>query len=480
MYSKKRMKVFNIAQIKKLDEYTIRHEPVSSENLMLRASEKFTEALQKEITRSDRIFAFAGPGNNGGDARIIARLLAERGYRVSLFECITEDFVVPGMEEADVIIDGLFGAGINRPLTGTFAKVVQALNRSRARIYSIDIPSGLFGEDNSGNNREAIVKAYRTFTFQTPKLSFFFGENYRFTNEWEVLDIGLHPDAIAQTETPWNYLEREEITNLRLSRNRFAHKGNFGHALLLAGSRGKIGAALLAAKACLRAGAGLLTVSVPRCGEEILQTAFPEAMTLADAGDEHLSGIPDIRSYQAIGIGPGIGQHPETAQALQQLLNKADRPLVLDADALNLLVLYPELQKRIPPGSILTPHPKEFDRMAGPSENSFERLNRARELAATLHVIVILKGAFTAICTPEGEVFFNSTGNPGMATAGSGDVLTGVLTGLLAQSYSPERAAKLGVYLHGAAGDLATGSQSEESLVAGDIINCLGKAFNEL
>ena len=501
------MKIFNISQTRELDDYTIRHEPVSSINLMERAASKFTEAFRKEISEKHKIFVFAGPGNNGGDALAIARLLLSANYNVKTFlfdpnnklspDCevnklklsvvpnnsLTEvkgSFAPPSIEKEDIIIDGLFGSGINKPLEGGYASLVKYLNESKARIYSIDIPSGLFGEDNRNNNPDSIIKAYKTFTFQFPKLSFFFRENSVFTGIWEVLDIGLHPDIIKNTNTAYNYLERKEISLLIPSRNRFAHKGVFGHAFLIAGSKGKMGAAILASKACLRSGAGLLTAHIPACGEIILQTAFPEAMIEIDKAHNHISEISNLSYYDVIAVGPGIGQNSETAALLSKLFHTATQPLILDADALNLMAKNKDLLNALPAGSILTPHPKEFDRLAGNSRNSYERLQKARELASQLKSYIILKGAYTAICTPEKNVYFNSTGNPGMATAGSGDVLTGMLLGLMAQSYSPLHAACTGVYLHGLAGDIGTAEIAEESLIASDIIRYIHSAFRTI
>lgn len=473
------MKIFPVSQIKEIDDFTIQNEPISSEKLMERASAKFTDALVKEVPYGKKIWIFAGPGNNGGDAKVIAQLLEQKGYNIQLFSQINENFSFPDICSNDIIVDGLFGAGINRSLSGIYAKLVQHLNQSGAKIYAIDIPSGLFGEDNSTNDPNAIIRAYKTFTFQMPKLSFLFSENYIYTGEWEILEIGLHPEIIESKQTNYYFSEKKDIAPLLKKRNRFAHKGNFGHVLLLAGSLGKCGAAVLAAKACLCTGAGLLTCHIPQCGLDILQTAVPEAMAIPDSNKYSLSKLPDIQTYNAIGVGPGIGICNETHSILHQLLEESNCPLVIDADALNIISENHSLSKMIPSKSVLTPHPKEFDRLAGKSNNSFERLQKAISLAEKLQSYIILKGAYTAICTPEKHVYFNSTGNPGMATAGSGDVLTGILSGFLAQSYDPENAAKSGVYIHGLAGDLAAKDKSQESLTASDLISYLGKAFLE-
>lgn len=472
------MKIFTISQTGELDKYTIENEPVSHEALMKRAALRFTEKLILEIPSSKKIFIFSGPGNNGGDAQWIARFLDEKGYTTELFDCSNKNFNFPEIKKGDLVIDGLFGAGINRPLEGAYAKLVKYLNNSGAIIYSIDIPSGLFGENNSGNNPQTIIKAYKTFTFQYPKLSFFFAENEVFTGKWEVINIDLHPDIISKTNTPYLYTEKQDVEILLKKRCKFDHKGIFGHALIVAGSKGKYGAAILASRACLRSGVGLLTTHVPADAEVILQTSVPEAMVRIDKNREFISENGDLAIYSAIGVGPGLGMREETEAFLSRLLCQKKK-LILDADALNIISGDKKLMKFISPECILTPHPKEFDRLAGASANSFERLQKARALAAELQSVIILKGAYTAVCTPDKSVHFNPTGNPGMATAGSGDVLTGILTGLSAQGYSPKDASLLGVYIHGLAGDIAAKKHSEESLIAGDIIDCLGETFKK-
>ncbi|MCC8067957.1 MAG: NAD(P)H-hydrate dehydratase, partial [Clostridiales bacterium] len=367
------------------------------------------------------------------------------------FTEVTDDFVPPVLGKQDVVIDGLFGSGLNRPLTGGFAGVVAYINQSEATVVSIDIPSGLFGEDNWTNEQQAIIQAELTLTFGFPKLAFLLPENAAFTGEWKVLDIGIHPDIVRETSTPYSMVTEEDIAQVFRPRPKFAHKGTFGHALLIAGSRGKLGSSVLSAKACLRTGAGLITVHTPQCGEVVFQTAFPEAMLNFDPNQEFFTALPDLSFYDVIGVGPSIGQRLETGAALERLLQGTSKPIVMDADALNIMASNKDLLLRVPPRSILTPHTKEFDRLAGDSATGYERLMKAQSFAQQYKVCVVLKGAYTATCTPSGKVFFNSTGNPGMSTAGSGDVLTGVILGLLSQGYEPETAAVAGVFLHGTA-----------------------------
>ncbi|MBW6501260.1 MAG: NAD(P)H-hydrate dehydratase, partial [Bacteroidales bacterium] len=349
-----------------------------------------------------------------------------------------------------------------------------------ATVISVDIPSGLFGEDNSKNIMDNIIEADYTLSFQFPKLSFLFAENQIYTGDWHVLPIGLSPEAIEKTGSPYRLTGRGDVLPLLKERKKHDHKGVFGHGLLIAGSRGRMGAAVLGAKAALRAGIGLVTCQVPSCGCSVLQIAVPEAMVIPDISNEIISEIIGITQYDAVGLGPGLGTGKATQAAVHKLLQDCEVPLVIDADGLNILGMNEEWLKILPGQTILTPHPKEFERLAGTTDNSYRRLLRQIELSQEYQCIVVLKGAFTSIALPDGRVFFNSTGNPGMATAGSGDLLTGILLSLLAQGYTPEKTAVAGIFLHGMAGDLAAVEQGYESLIASDIIDHLGYAFRNM
>lgn len=503
------MKLFTTSQIAELDKYTIANEPIEAIDLMERAAEPLAEWIELYFDKSHRVAVFAGPGNNGGDALAVARMLIEHDYEVGVFipdtiKKFTDLFLInldrlkkwnvvktiiwnvdePLQEliEYDVILDGLFGAGLTRPLTDFPAQLVKHLNHAGLPIVSIDMPSGLMGEDNEGIDPEAIVHATYTLTFEFPKLSFFFKENEQFTGKWEVIPIGLHPDAIAQTETPWHYSHSRSMVSILKPRKKFSHKGTYGHALLVAGSLGKMGAAILSAKGCLRSGVGLLTIHIPKSGNQIVQIAVPEAMVSLDKSENLISGIPNLSSFKAIGVGPGIGKANQTAIALELILENYHTPMVIDADAINILSENPEMIDLIPEGSILTPHPLEFERLTGHAASDFERLKLALNFAKIHRIVLVLKGTYTAIALPDGNCWFNISGNPGMATGGSGDVLTGVLTGLLAQGYTPAEAAILGVYLHGVSGDLSVSDSgiSQESLLASDIANGLGLAYGHL
>jgi NAD(P)H-hydrate epimerase len=501
------MKLFTCRQIAEIDQLTMQLEPIASIDLMERASMQVADWLMRNIDRDSPLWFFAGPGNNGGDALAVARLMALTGFECAVYladfgrelkgdpainwqrlkqqgkvdlRTIDSENSIPEIPANVVVIDGLFGSGLNKPLDGLAAQIVRSINQSGAKVISIDIPSGLFGEDNLPNNSSTIIQAEKTLTFQFPKLAFLFPENERFVGDWEVLPIGLHPEAISQTESKFFYLNKDFISGKITKRSKFSHKGTYGHALLIAGSYGKMGAAVLASKACLRAGVGLLTSHIPQRGYEIMQTALPETMISIDQSETVFSEMPDLLPYSAIGAGPGLDKKPETTAALKTLLQAKPAKLVLDADALNILSENQDWYGFLPENTILTPHPKEFERLAGPSANSWERLQRQLQFSAKFRVIVVLKGAHTSISLPDGRAFFNSTGNPGMATAGSGDVLTGIILGLLAQNYSPEDAALMGVYLHGLAGDLAVSGKSQQAMIAGDIVDRLGSAFLQM
>ena len=379
----------------------------------------------------------------------------------------------------DIIIDALFGSGLNRGLEGVTANLVQHINNSGCTIISIDIPSGLFTDKSSKG--QAVIKANHTLSFQCYKLAFLMAENSTFVGELHILDIGLHPDFYPTVSSKYELTDAALIRSIYKPRNKFGHKGNFGHALIVAGSYGKIGAAVLSARACLRSGAGLLSCHIPKCGYDIMQTALPEAMVMTDFNSSFNTKLDDDPAkYEAIGIGPGIGTASETKMMLREILGSCKRPLVLDADALNIIASQKDLLKFIPAGSILTPHPKEFERLFGETENEFERIELALQKAKELNLVIVVKGHHTLIATPNGKAFFNSTGNAGMATAGSGDALTGILTGLLAQGYVSVEAAILGVFIHGLAGDIAAKKISMEAMIAGDIIDCLPEAFLHL
>lgn len=501
-----RMKIFPTSLISEIDRYTILHEPISNIDLMERASRAIADCIVGQTAFHGDVFVFCGTGNNGGDGLAVARMLASLESRFSLnvfifdqgkglngspainlerlksqaksqINFIKDEADFPILNDDILVIDALFGNGLNRPLEGLAASLVKSINNSGALVFAIDVPSGLMGEDNGSVVSENIIRADRTFTFQFPKLSFLFPENEKYVGDWQVLDIGLHPKAIKNVATPYFMLDEDFIKEIIQPRGKFSHKGTFGHALLISGAYGKMGAAVLSSKSCLRSGVGLLTTHVPAKGVSVLQTVIPEAMVSIDESDTIFTGAINLRAFSAIGIGPAIGQADDTQQAFYELIKVSKTPMVIDADALNILGLHNDWIGMLPNGSILTPHPKEFERLSGEKSEGFQRLQKALDVAKQNQIFIVLKGAHSAIICPDGEVYFNSTGNPGMATAGSGDVLTGIILSLLAQGYNSKDAALLGVYVHGLAGDIASDQKGEISLIASDIVDNLGEAF---
>src|SRR6186713_863832 len=499
------MKILKADQIRSWDQYTIEHEPIASVDLMERAATKCFEWLDDNGWFVHSFTVFCGKGNNGGDGLAIARMLAIGGCKVSVYILEfghrgTEDFqtnlaklhLYPSVDihfiqdesnfhslaKETVVIDALFGSGLTRPSDGITSGLIDHINNSGCTIIAIDVPSGMSVDQSSKGNK--IVKANYTLSFQCYKLAFLVAENATFIGDVVILDIGLLPEFLSSPEADLELIDRSIIRSIYKPRNRFAHKGNFGHAMIIAGSYGKIGAAVLSAKACLRSGVGLLTCFIPKCGYEILQTSVSEAMVMTDTNSSIITKIDDdVLKYDSIGIGPGLGTASETRAALKELLANYKKPMVIDADGLNGLSMEKKLPS-LPPGSVLTPHPKEFERLFGESKNDFERIEKALQNAKLLNCSIVLKGHHTFIATASGKGCFNNTGNAGMATAGSGDVLTGMITGLLAQDYSSEDASILAVYLHGLAGDIAAKEFSKEAMIAGDIFKNIGKAFKQL
>lgn len=500
------MKLLSTQEIREWDAFTIVREPISSVDLMERAGRACATHLLTRFSREYAFVIFCGQGNNGGDGLVVARLMAGYGYRVRVvlvqhstrssadFRTNLERFrQVPGAdiheltagadlvgvwsglsEIPGVIVDALLGSGTNKPLEGLLAETVQAINRSGRPVVSIDVPTGLPAdmEQWDPGRPQLAVNAETTLTFQIPKISFLFPETGNHCGLVKILDIGLHPGYLEKRNTELEYLDQDFVNSLIVPRKKFDHKGRFGHALLIAGSRGKNGAAILAARACLRAGAGLLSVGVPQESYPILQAAVPEAMVVPDNSDRYpvFSFVPE--KYTAVGLGPGIGTEAKTLEGYKRFLEGLRKPVVIDADGINLLAALwrSEPGFRISGQAVLTPHVKEFERLAGSAAHGYERFGMLREFARKHHVYVLLKGAHSCLATPEGPCYFNSTGNPALAKGGSGDVLTGMITGLLAQGYSPRDAALLGMYYHGKAGDAARRKRSETSVIASDLV----------
>lgn len=491
------MKILSAQQIREADQFTIEQEPITSIDLMERASMAFVSAFRKYYATQFGVVIFAGTGNNGGDGLAVGRILDEANYKVKVYHLpkgnsASKDFTInldrlgsaieissisdfPVIAKDTVIIDALFGSGLNRPLQGLARELVQYINQSGEEVVSIDIASGLnfenFAED------DAIVKPNRTISFELPKLPFFQPSLAAYVGDWETVPIGLDQNFINKQSTLYQYTVAYDFEGLTLKRPRFMHKGGAGRAQLCVGSRGKMGAGVLAAKACLRAGVGLLHLKVPNCGEPIVQTAVPEAMVELGHGIEVLQDLQPMKNADVIGIGPGIGTNPDTAKAMESLLTDIQDPMVLDADALNIISEEPSLLNLIPAESVLTPHPGEFRRLVGSWNDDYQKLRLLQKFCRKYSLNVVLKGAFSAVCNSSGEISFNSTGNPGMATAGSGDVLFGIVCGFMAQGILPEKSLRLAVFLHGLAGDLAAVEVGELSLTATDIVDYLPRAI---
>lgn len=492
------MKIFSAAQIRAWDQYTIAHEPIASIDLMERAAQALAQWVIQHIAPDKTLYFFCGPGNNGGDGFALARLLREQFSNIQVYtiarskqspDCQTNrerlqklgvtinqlvspaDF--PTICLGDMIIDALFGTGLNKSLEGLADELVQYLNNSTATCISIDMPSGLLAD---GPTTRTVIKATHTLSFQCPKLAFLVADNAAFIGKVHLLNIGLHPAYYNDTATPLQTLDAALAKTLYRPRSGAGHKYTFGHALLYAGSVNMMGAAILSAKACLRSGAGLVTLQTEAALKHIIQIALPEALV---SDETALNAI--LQKKAAIGIGPGWEASEYNQQLLEQLLTDWEGPLVIDASALGMLTHHlPLLAHKKGTQAILTPHSGEFARLFGESNNGFAQMEQALAMAQAHQCFIVLKGPHTLIACPDGRAYLNTTGNSGMATAGSGDVLTGIITGLLAQGYPAQSACLLGVYLHGLAGDLAASAASEEAMIAGDITEQLGKAFSTL
>jgi len=494
------MKIFSAEQIRDWDRYTIEHEPIPSIALMERAALSCLQFIKTHINAT-RFMVFAGNGNNGGDGMAIARLLKQQGHEVALYQVGVNDLSVdcntnllrlrnlgiefrvldsladlPSPPPADTwIIDALLGTGQNRPLEGMYRSLVDHINSWKLPVIAIDLPTGLPADEPP--TTRSVIRARYTLSFQLPKLGFFMPEYDDFVGEWVVLDIGLHKRFYEDQHFSYAVTEYNEVRNMIKPRSKFSHKGTHGTALLMAGSKGMMGAAILAAGACLRSGAGKLVCRIPGSGLDLVQGSLPEAIFSADPNPDCLESLPEgLNSFQAVGVGPGLGKSAATRALVGQILEKVGVPLVLDADALN-IIAEENWQERIPPGTIITPHMKEFERLFGHYDNHQLRVGAALQVASKLGIYIVVKGRYTLVATPEGKGYFNTTGNPGMAKAGTGDVLTGMITGLLAQGYHPEAASRLSVYLHGMAGDLARSEYSEYGITASDLIQKIGFCY---
>lgn len=504
------MHILNARQMRALEAATMQEQQISPTELMERAAKGAVRFIAKQYDIAKSSFVvFAGPGNNGGDGLAVARLLHRMGaQRVEAYlfntqgslseecrhqaerlqgECpelrfteVCQQFEAPPLGSRTVIVDALFGIGLSKPLGGGFAALIQFINASGAQVVSLDLPSGLMCEDNTCNSPSAIVRATHTVVMGLPKLVHLLPDAGVYVGQMHLVSIGLAEVVPDGEEVKFHLSEEAELKAMLKPRLPYGHKGNFGTALLVAGKFGMAGAAVLAAKACLRGGAGKVVIHTPASNNDILQTCVPEAVLDIDA-DTHIFTTPvPLQGYSALGMGPGMGTDKRTALAFIEQISHVHIPLVLDADAINILGLHKGWIQQVPAGTILTPHAGEMKRLGICAADSYSLLLEAINMATSHHFYIVLKGHFTAVCTPEGHVYFNELGNSGMATAGSGDVLTGLILSLLAQGYSTEEACRLGVYLHALAGDYAAEELGEHCVTASDIIAHLPKAFAHL
>jgi len=496
------MKVLSAEQIREADRYTINNEPVSSVQLMERASALCTQWLLNRYNSNQTFRIFCGNGNNGGDGLCIARFLlqherkavvilvgnavpsADNAVQLELLRATKNAEVLNYSEiseaefnENEILIDAIFGSGLNRKPEGEFADAITAINNGDATVVAIDIPSGLCADFNDDQSTDCIVKTDFTLTFHAPKFTFLVSDFSEYVGEFIVLNIGLMKSFTENVKSFAEYFTIEDAGAILHHRSKFSHKGTFGHALIVAGSEGKTGAAILSSRSALRTGAGLVTAFVPIISRDVMQAAVPEVMVIAGEDDNFIAGRIPATRFDAVGVGPGLGTDDTVVTSLKLLLNEFQGPMVWDADALNVLSENKTWLEFLPPLTILTPHPGEFDRLTKKHNSGKERLKTQMQFAQRYNVIVVLKGAHTSVAFPDGSVTFNSSGNPGMATAGSGDVLTGIITSLLAQGYNRSQSAMLGVFLHGIAGDIAASISGQEGMIAGDIVEHIGGAF---
>lgn len=503
------MKIFTIDDIRAIERITAEVQAINEYDLVVRVAEGVAGEIASRWRASRPTVVFAGPGNNGADALVASRMLADQGFRPSVFlfnikghkindlcrRCrdellvaypetdfteVVESFRMPELSDSSLVVDGLFGSGLREPLEGGFQALVRYINESGAAVVSIDVPSGMFADWNPHSIARNIIHATLTLSVQFHHPAFFFKENAELVGEWKVLDIGLSAEAIHRTHTRYHLVEFQEVKRLLKPRQEFCSKADFGHAAIIAGSEGMMGAAMFAASAAVRAGAGKVTLHGPQCGCMIAQLRVPEVMYHSDSGRNEIVEMSLDRQFDAVAVGPGIGEDTATVSALEKMLKSASQPLVLDADALNCIAQRPTLLSNIPPLSVLTPHAGEFDRLFGKHPTDEARLFKAIEMSRHYNLLIVLKGRFTALVRPDGKIYFNSSGTPALATPGSGDVLTGIIAGLMAQKYKPEVSALMGIFIHGRAGEIAARTHGQYGVTATDVVEATGMAIKEI
>lgn len=499
------MKILNAKQIKEVDVVTITNHNISGLQLMEQAAVAIASYMLANFELSfSTVHVFCGIGNNGGDGLAVARLLLNQHIKVKVYivnfsdkrspdflqnydrlkelgcwpEVLNKGDILPEISEKDYILDAVFGQGLNRQPEQWVKNVLQNINNAKARVIAIDFPSGLF-MDVAPSLADVIIEADYTLSFEVPKLPFFLPQSGEYFGEWLLLPIGLDKLYLEKVTTNMFYITSDDALQLYKPRKKFAYKNILGHVLVIGGSYGKIGAAMLSSEAALNSGAGLVTALIPRCGYQIFQTALPEIMVETCRHDEYISEINYKVKPSAIVFGIGADTKDMTKRAFTELLEKYKGPLIIDADGLNMLAANKDLLYKLPSYCVLTPHPGELRRLIGEWEDDFEKIAKVKAFSKTYNVVVVIKGAYS-ITVNNDTIYVNSTGNPGMATAGSGDVLAGIIGGLAAQGYTSTHAAIFGVYLHGLAGDLSAAQNGFESLTATEIIDFIGDAYLEL
>ncbi|WP_397362661.1 NAD(P)H-hydrate dehydratase [Olleya sp. R77988] len=500
------MKIFSKEQIYEGDALTSKKQGITSTDLMERAGTQIFNWLHMRMQGAQvPIHVFCGIGNNGGDGLVVARHLITHGYNVKTYivncsKTRSKDFLInydrikstskdwpillsdasefPAIEERDIIVDAIFGIGLNRPIVDWVKQLFNHFRATKAFVLSIDLPSGL-NPDAIPTDKECVVNAGYTLSFQTPKLVFFLPETAQYTHQWEVLDIGIDPEYLYTTPTETELIGKNEVLPIYKPRQKFSHKGDFGHALVIGGSYGKIGAVTLASQAVLSIGAGKVTAYTPKCGYIPLQSSFPEAMVITDKDEEKLTSIAFDIKPNVIAFGVGAGVDTKTVSAFGTFLKTNTIPLVIDADGINILAKKKTLLKLLPENTVLTPHPKELEGLVGKWKDDFDKLKKTKAFSKKHKCIIVIKGANT-ITVYADKLFINATGNPGLATAGTGDVLTGMITGLIAQGYEPIAATLFGVYLHGKSADLLIEDLGYQSLLASHVIEGIPLAFLDL
>ena len=500
------MKLLSLSHLQEADRITIQNQKISYLDLMERAGQSIFQLMHERLQGAPLpIHVFCGLGNNGGDGLVIARHLLEHGYHVTTYivnfstnrseaflsnydrlKEISKEWPIqikseedfPNIAPDDMVIDAIFGIGLNRPIESWVQNLLKYINASNAFKLSVDVPSGLYA-NKAPDDKESVIYANTCLTFQTPKLVFFLPETASYIKDLEILDIGLDREYLQQVQTGMELIGKPEVLSMYIPRQKYTHKGTYGHAVLIGGSRGKIGSMVLASKACLKIGGGIVTTVVPECGYTVMQTAVPEVMVKDNDEDDYITDFKTDIDATVICIGMGLGKHVKTVKAFTAFLDTNKTPLVLDADALNILSENKNLLHKLPPKTILTPHPKELERLIGEWNDDFDKIEKAKQLSNTYDCIVVIKGANSIIVYKQ-DIYINTTGNPGMATAGAGDVLSGVITGLVSQGYAPLMAAIFGVYMHGSAGDIALSGMGYQALLASDITENIGKAYLEL